>query len=947
MRTMEQRDHDEFWTELATYIAFVPGTEVKKAVTAKLGLLRSSDWVGDLVGLHTFFDWQTRTPRDLATCLGRDPDEFITPDSFVPAVVPDKESLAKAEQEGKLCHMPAGWYEKPGAVLDNLGAAGDPRIGLALAKLNETALVSKLDRNIQRAMEHDRHLRLVLADMDVGSLPSRLAIFGYSTSVGATGNGAIYWFPDVARRCADRHGVQAKVVLNILLRGTLRVQDQERADLNELTLLKYFRALASGKYIDPVTGQLMPSPFDLLFLAADNNAHGTLSTLDRLVYHQAHCDNVVWHTPAGTKIRQRLGEIEAWDSDEDGDPRAAMTVSCAFVSRDSKRVLGYDANRGSSILAENLRAKSDPSEIRKRAAGLARLHELVESEEDNQITSRILRPAVMGGENVLERARADLTDRVGKVRGFRRAVALAEALDALQNGDIPETFEEAMKKQAQARFQGVKDGLEKEFDQTMRTLEGLHQAQQITAFLKAVVENSRKEVTAKIHELQEIRRPHEEIIAEALEELQHLQDGGWAARLLHPFLPGRIAANLEESGRVAIDCQLQIVACVSAARNFLTPLADHLDRRLAWLMMLEQKLQDVAGSCKQKADHWARKSTALVAPKGFELATEDYLNREFEERLAEGGGARQFSASMLARFLSRHDSLANLAEMPIEEIQDVFTAICEEFFRPAVERTDVVSEFKRLYPDKTTQQRIFEQCLNQSEGSVLTTGEANRHVPWIKVAIVPSSDDVDWAGELVKGVDKKPGKWEVAIHPDPNRMGIIQLRGDVSLTPFIDRLDLPEPEDWAKVIARAPDPVSALTVGPNPDDRQLRRVITKALVTGQLRHDQVTGFALDSPDGNDVLLGQGKAAATEALRHSWPDLIFIESKFGRQVVLDDKTVAARLKQLEGRVNAPEPDADPLLCLIDSAAVAEAARQLELFLPWARRMRKLVDKAACS
>jgi len=66
-------------------------------------------------------------------------------------------------------------------------------------------------------------------------------------------------------------------------------------------------------------------------------------------------------------------------------------------------------------------------------------------------------------------------------------------------------------------------------------------------------------------------------------------------------------------------------------------------------------------------------------------------------------------------------------------------------------------------------------------------------------------------------------------------------------------------------------------------------------------------------------------------------MVFVESTFGRQVVVDDQQVAAGLRRLEEALAMMHSD-DRRLDLIDRSAVEEVARQLELLAPWARRIR---------
>jgi hypothetical protein len=936
---MKDNNAANFWQSVANSLTVVLGTAAKEAIAVERHLLNGRGNGQDLFGPYIFFDWQAAAPADLGALLGAGPEEMFAPDNFVQAVLPlDFESRQKAEDEGKLISLPGDWHRDPRATQDNIGASGDPNIGLALFRINQGVLRRKIDRKLQWIADHDRQGRLALEGMDVAGMPARVMLLGVLSAVGGMGGGSAYAFSEMVRRSAEDLGIQAKVVLHVLLRGNLPIQDRERADMNQMSLLKFLRAATSGKHVDPVTGGITRCPFDGLFLESNANRHGNLPALERLLVHEGHCLDQLLHSSAGVKIRERLADLENWEFDEYGDPQAAMTVSVAHISRDSARVLAYCTQSAGAIFADGLRTPGETDKARKHALGLARVNEMVETEDENQVTSRILHPAEFGGDSVLERARADVADRVGTSGGLARAIAMADALAAVRNGDAQGTFEPTMRKQAQVRFKEVKTSLDGEFDRCMQILGGIHEAREIMTVLRKVADLSRGVIMAKIRHTQEVAKPHEEVIAEALEKLERLRKGGFWGRLLHPFLPGWIALALETSGRVALDCQLEISACVIAVQEFLVPLLECLDRRLAWLTNMDRKLQDVAAQCRQEADHWSRKPTAMTAPLGYELATPEYLANWFNARVGEKGGTGKVIEELLALYMTRHGSLSPLAEMSIEEVREAFAALAQELFQPAIDRTDAVREFQRLYPDKATQQRLLAECVRQSEGRLPTFGVGDREIVWIKVLTVPAAEYTEWAAKIVESVDRKSGHWEVVVDANSDRMTIIQLRGGVSLTPLIARLDRLDIKDWPQVVSHAPDPFSALGVGPNPDRRELRRVIAKAIVVGLLGHDPEAGFTLRSTDGQDIALGRQPQVAMDALRKRWPDLVYIESMFGRHLVVAEQEVIAQLRRL-GTELAAGPTADLRLGLIDQTAVAEAAWQVEILLPWARRVGK--------
>lgn len=214
-------------------------------------------------------------------------------------------------------------------------------------------------------------------------------------------------------------------------------------------------------------------------------------------------------------------------------------------------------------------------------------------------------------------------------------------------------------------------------------------------------------------------------------------------------------------------------------------------------------------------------------------------------------------------------------------------------------------------------------------------------IPWIKAANVPAEEHVAWLMELLEGADKKPGKWEMAVNNDRDRISIVQLRGNISLQSQLDRLvPTDDLQTWAKLIDRAADPVVAIMAPPNPSHRQFRRVLAKAIVNGQIKNTENGTLVFTLSTGEELNIGNNFEKAMAAIHHNWPELVFVESTFGRNLVVDEEKVNSQIKQLETIL---ESASAPLRKLIDATAIKECQIQTELLLPRLRRIRKAIQK----
>jgi len=925
----------------------IPGTVVSDIAALTSILARQYGLDLEMVVQRLIFDWRGKFTCQVGDQLGFEMDACFGPEDFVEARLnTDKAALRKVEEQGDLYPVPERWADDPGSILENMGAGGEPIMALVLAILNRRPIRRRLRKMIQEAIAHAGQDQRVIQEIDDGRLCTRLIAKLRLSAVGGMGSGAMHWFlgEDGIQSCARQDGVEVSVILQVLCRGNLETKDDQRADLNEYMTLKYLQARCSATYVSPLTGHKQPLPCTALLLASGLNTNGDMTNLRQVQAHEAHCDHFLFYTPAGARMRELLIDILEPQHSEYGEPLAGKTVSCAFLSRNSNRVLKSCKYRASAVMARAATAQGDADRVRQHAASLARQANLVETEEDNQLTRSIMHPEELGRQDVVATARGSFEDRTRRCHGLTRLGVAVNALAGILNEDIPQRYESCMRRQARTQAQAIQDLLEKHQDQMMRTPCGLAEARQLYAAFRLIAHRSQEALMQKTAELKGLLAPHEQVIAEAAEETDSLQRSGFFARHINLPLVRRLWASLDASGPAAISFQLQMAACTIAVNDLLMPVIAYLDHQLAWLDTMEQKLLQTAQVCETRAEEIAAQSNTLMVPKGIELTDGEYLTDFFTDQVTKRGGRDAFAAFLLGQFFSKYGSLAYLTDAPLEEYEKVFSEIGEAVFRPAVEQTDVLSEFQRLYPEPGMQLKILDRLIKQSEGCVQVTGEMNAPVVWIKTANAPSEAAAEWLRERLDRTDKKTGTWEVQVHQDRDRIGIAQLRGQIPLQSLLDRIGLPDdPTTWARLIKHAPDPVSVIGVPPNPSQRQLKRVLAKAIATGQLAVDGKGHFTLQSSDGETLVLGTDFDTVQASLQRRWRELVFTESTFGSCLVVDEDRIIKTLQQLKSGLQAKGPDQDPRLAVIHPQAVEESLTQAELLLPRLRRFRQTRQK----
>jgi hypothetical protein len=881
----------------------------------------------------------------------QDANELFSSDEFVDAVLPkDAASLARHEEEGTFSRMAKDWYKSSEAALDDYGAGGQQSTGYTMARVVKKGWLFTLKKVFGRCVDHGKRLLGAIKDSVANEVVYRILVHVRCSAVGGMGSGAVIKMPDYVQEVTADYQIIPKLILDILLRGDLPVKDQSKADINQVNLLKYVRALASGEYVDPITGNKVKNPFDNVFLQSNQNCHGRFASLEQLLIHEAYRQNIMWNSSLSLKVRERLVDIENVSFDKYGDPLIGYSASVSGIRRDNGIITDYCADRAIGMIADALARKPDTGQAQSDALAFARMHGVIESQDESHLTSRILTPAEFNGENSIQRLASNFAARIKGSWGIGYARALAETITSIKGVEFASNYEPAMTKDALKKNNDVITALDEAIRQRSsaqtNSQDSTGSYSDIPALLagyKRVLAVSIQAVTGKVGPLQEASQLHQDAVNQALSQLAQVDQMSWWGRLWHFFLIREIASCLEESGLAWLTLELQILVC-KVASHVLDKQMEYVDGNIMRFTVLDQDLRHISAASKQRAQRLTKRKTGYDAAPFFELENQGYLENFFTEKVVADGGEDVFTGSLIARLVKKHGSLSILPGKDAAEVENIFKDVCREVFEPITTNMDVVTEFKKVFPDPKKQIKIMRSLILQSEGSVHTVGEAGTDVVWLKFVTVPTEDDVKWMREVIEKADPKAGIVEITVDGDSTTIKILQLRGGISLSPLIAKNDLTEPDDWEKMVAYAVDRTTAIMGPPNPTNRQLRMVIAKAIVTGQLIWDDHKGFGLSLKDHGEIWLAHTAADAAEKLRRCWQYLVRIESTFTHHVFLNDIVVTNHVENLDSELTS-KITTDGRISLIDATAVSDVKKQLELLIPWTKRLHVGVRKVS--
>jgi hypothetical protein len=137
----------------------------------------------------------------------------------------------------------------------------------------------------------------------------------------------------------------------------------------------------------------------------------------------------------------------------------------------------------------------------------------------------------------------------------------------------------------------------------------------------------------------------------------------------------------------------------------------------------------------------------------------------------------------------------------------------------------------------------------------------------------------------------------------------------------------------------AADPVSAIGVGPNPTERQFRRVLAKAIASELLTIEDKGCLAFHPSLGEPWLVGKDATAVREKLHPRWDQIVYVESYFASELVAHEAQIIAKLEEMMAAPAAEDSVTDKRFRLINLDAITECLQQIELLRPWTRKTHK--------
>jgi hypothetical protein len=874
--------------------------------------------------------------------MNGDPEAaLLHPQDFVRTVLPDAESLRAADEAGLLYFTRSTWVQDLAAARDNRGSASDPRAGWLQVVVHSGALAQRIREAMKWFASFDRRQQLAVDGTPDASANARLVVNMHISFPGGTGNGAVYGLLDLIRDCAQLERVDVKVLVNGTLLETLATHDREQALVNQTTLLKELQALSTGRCVNILTGERIPPAFHGVVLASNRNNHGNLDNHDKVQGVQAHYAFWQENTPAGELLDERTIDLEGHGPDEYGDPRCGISPACSVLHLDKQRVFAFNRDHTIAHFAARLLLPIDVRPVRQDALHQARALGLIESEEMNQLSHPVLHPEALEGESVARRLDEIFTDRVSSATGLAGATARKNAIESIRGRDFPSGMVPAMTRQGEAMVKKMTAAIDGRVDHLMKRTTGIAESTETIDTLKKVVHMSHQAVNRKTGLLRQHLDPWERMVKESLDRLEQVRRRNWAMRKLSGPLIAQLNNNLDQAGRMVLKIGAELQAMDTAAW-VLDRVDEYLDRKLQEVLKVRRQLEQIHAWAMQRVHRHLHSVSSYWAPVGEELAVPSFLQGFYERFCGSQGGTDKLCDDLLGEFLGTHGTIGVFGPLAESEIRTQLEALCGKPFQKPVEQLDVLEVFAQRYPTRQLQETLIRQRVQESEGAVPVVGDADKASRRIKIAVVPDEARAAAFVKLIDAVDEDETPWRVVSSRDTTSVVLMQMLNRISLAPFISRANLDGPEHWARLVATAPNPVTALMPNVKPGDAAVKRAMLKGILTGRIRPDDSKGLILLDADDSPRPLGTTAEMTAHNLGRDYGTIVWIESLFAHRLGTDRDEIEVRLNSVAATLSEQAADAGLVAACLDQRAVAEVRYQIDLLEPYLNRVRAAMN-----
>ena len=855
---------------------------------------------------------------------------------FAPAVLPDPESLEKAEQTGKLWPMDPGWHKKPGVSKDNLGTGGTPRNGRGMIHLNINLVRKKIRRNLRDCGDYRKQRQLMDKSEGKKAANAAITVVVCLSLLGGFGTGTLITLLRTIREEALALKLPVKIIVLGMVMGSIEPTDREIAARNQAVFLQELNAILSGQYRFADQGLQGQPLCDSVILISNANNHGEFDNLDRLISLAAQYIFYLFHTTLGQAIQEKAVDIEeSWPKDDLGGRRWGSTMSLSKIHLDMPRAIHCIARMSVSMFLGRLVVNEQQPQAIKEAGMVASEQALAETVTRSLACERLHHLSYYGNADARQRAITSFAQQSGNRGGFKHCCDLENASTYTLNVEMSQRLAPQMQREA-GKFSSVaKRAIGNKVLMMLTNHEGIGKA---TQFLQALAEHMAGFVKAnhkKLEVAQAKKKSINDMLGHAGDMLSGLKGRFWLWRLLSFLTKREIARIYPVYTESAVRNRLEITARLSLANEIYPAVQKFIAEQLA---QVHQVIAHVTAGQKDvdcEADRLRTLEPILTVPLGSELVTKEFIDQKFEDVLREEGGSEASFERIFADFNGRYKNLIAFNHHSWDQIKQTLLEYSTGVAHRHLCTLNVVDVLRESCKSTDELKERLAQCIRESSGRLRLVGEADEIIPTIKFIGVNDRSTGERVAHMANEIDTTNGDWKIIEIKDPNTIVFFQQRCRVSVARIIADTDRfwKRPNSIAERARLGSDPVLALIPTPARFEESVHATVAMGLVSGALRLSE-KGYESDGQNGDPILLGTSLNEVVSGLRDNYDGLVGLYESFVNGLVRNRAEVEQRLNKY---VQNGATNDGSLAAQLGKEPFVRAQETVDALMPYLRRM----------
>jgi hypothetical protein len=469
----------------------------------------------------------------------------------------------------------------------------------------------------------------------------------------------------------------------------------------------------------------------------------------------------------------------------------------------------------------------------------------------------------------------------------------------------------------------------------LTTHDGIAKAIQLLEALAEHIAGFVKANHKKLEVAQAKKKSIDDMLGHAGDMLSGLKGRFWLWRLLSFLTKREIARIFPVYTELAIRNRLEIAARLLVANEVYPAVQEFIEEQLAQIHQVIAHITVGQKDVDSEANRLRTLEPILTVPLGSELVTEEFIDQQFGNVLAEEGGSEATFERIFADFYGWHKNLIAFNHRSWDQIKQSLLEYCIGVAYRHLCALNVVDSFRESCKSTDELKERVAQCIRESSGRLRLVGEADEIIPTIKFIGVNDRSTGEWIAEMANEIDTTNGDWPIIEIKDPNTIVFFQQRCRVSLTRMIADTDMfwEMPSSLSARAKLGSDPILALIPPPDCSEEDACTAVAMGLISRALIPSE-RGYEFYGQSGDPIFLGTKPDEVISGLKDNYDWLVGLYESFVGLLV---RNRAEAEQRLDHYVQNDVSSDGPFLARLGEEPFARVRETVDALMPYLRRM----------